>query len=87
METRMAKHRHRQMASVYASGGTEYLGPVLVNIGCADAFCDSCGDCLYCYGGDPCYGGGNGTGVEGGHYFTIYEDDLPEWFGPVPVAA
>lgn len=25
---------------------------------CGDAFCDLCGDCIACYGDDPCYDGG-----------------------------
>lgn len=26
---------------------------------CGEDFCDRCGDCLHCYGGDPCYYGGD----------------------------
>ncbi|MEE8551539.1 MAG: hypothetical protein V3T08_09840 [Gemmatimonadota bacterium] len=28
---------------------------------CGECFCDSCGDCLHCYGEDPCY---RGNGAE-----------------------
>ncbi len=24
---------------------------------CGQTFCERCGDCLACYGGDPCYDG------------------------------
>jgi hypothetical protein len=26
---------------------------------CGEDFCDRCGDCLACYGDDPCYDGGD----------------------------
>ena len=68
---------HRWTASVYGDGGG-MLGTVELDVECGQAFCDSCGDCLYCYGGDPC---GNDD-EPGGHSFVIYEFLLPAWFGP-----
>ena len=39
---------------------------------CGKDFCDHCGDCLACFGGDPCY---NGTGDERPeHYWVEYEE-------------
>lgn len=26
---------------------------------CGDVYCDRCGDCIYCYGDDPCYDEGD----------------------------
>jgi len=26
---------------------------------CGDVYCDKCGDCIYCYGDDPCYDEGD----------------------------
>ena len=71
----------RSLASVYADDGRELLGTVELDVKCGQAFCDTCGDCLVCYGEDPC----GGTGPPGGHYFVIYEWDLPAWFGLVTV--
>lgn len=62
-------------ADIYAAGGRELLGKADLEIWCGDAFCDSCGDCLACYVGDPC-------GYDGGfHFFVVYEEDLAEYFG------
>jgi hypothetical protein len=30
--------------------------------GCGEKFCERCGDCLACYGGENCYGGGVDNG-------------------------
>ena len=39
---------------------------------CSRDFCDRCGDCLHCYGGDPCLRFKT-------HVWVIYEDEeLPE---------
>ncbi len=35
---------------------------------CGDVFCDRCGDCIYCYGDDPCYD-------EGDHSYEALEKD------------
>lgn len=34
-------------------------------------FCEYCGDCLYCYGGDPCYG----NDEPGEHAWVIYDEE------------
>jgi hypothetical protein len=46
---------------------------------CGEDFCDACGDCLDCYGGDPCY-----ESKSGEHFWVVYEypDGLPE---PPPI--
>ena len=44
-------------------GHLERAGPV-----CNEDHCDSCGDCLYCYGEDPC--------PEGIHTWLYYIDRL-----------
>ena len=38
---------------------------------CGKDFCDTCGDCLYCYVGDPCY---DGSEEKGAHYWVSYID-------------
>lgn len=35
---------------------------------CGEDFCDRCGDCLDCYGSDPCANGGE-------HFWVEYEVD------------
>lgn len=35
---------------------------------CGEDFCDQCGDCLACYGGDPCEDG------ESGHNWIRYAE-------------
>jgi hypothetical protein len=37
---------------------------------CGEDFCDSCGDCLHCYGGDTCWRDDSGK-----HYWVVYEED------------
>jgi hypothetical protein len=39
---------------------------------CGEDFCDWCGDCLRCYGNDPCPRGGE-------HAWVIYADQAAEW--------
>ena len=70
----MSNHRLLLEADVYAAGGRERLGTVTLEAGCGEAFCDACGDCLYCYGGD------DGCPI-GSHWWVIYEEDLAAWFG------
>lgn len=36
---------------------------------CGKDFCDTCGDCLHCYGGEECYPRGE---AEGQHRWVIY---------------
>ena len=38
---------------------TDYVAPTERQPVCGEDFCDRCGDCLHCYGGDPCYDGGS----------------------------
>lgn len=42
---------------------------------CGEDFCESCGDCLYCHGGDTCYC--SAYGEDGGFHsiWVIYKDD------------
>lgn len=44
--------------------------PVEAEPECGRDFCDSCGDCLACYGGDPCFG----SSLEGDHAWFVYKD-------------
>jgi hypothetical protein len=37
---------------------------------CGEDFCDRCGDCLHCYGCDPCYGSGE---EKDEHFWVVYE--------------
>lgn len=41
---------------------------------CGEDFCDTCGDCLACYGGDPCYGFHDDP--EAGHSWVVYAEDV-----------
>lgn len=36
---------------------------------CGVAFCDACGDCLACYGSDPCF-----RSADGEHRWVVYEE-------------
>lgn len=35
---------------------------------CGEDFCDTCGDCLHCYGSEPCLYGGE-------HRWIVYEKE------------
>jgi hypothetical protein len=61
-------------AHIYAEGGRERLGLAQLEIACGEAFCDSCGDCIYCYGGEEWCPGGS-------HWWVLYEEDIAAWFG------
>lgn len=50
---------------------------------CGNDFCDRCGDCMACFGGDACYGGGIDHGE---HLFVIYEHQLSEFLERHPRA-
>ncbi|MFA5152842.1 MAG: hypothetical protein WC554_09805 [Clostridia bacterium] len=39
---------------------------------CGKDFCDTCGDCLHCYGGDPCLHWKEGD-EDWGHQWVVYE--------------
>lgn len=62
------------IASVFEAGfDGDLLGTVEdLSPDCRKDFCDSCGDCLACYGHEPCYVGGDGVG---GHDWVIYADE------------
>lgn len=58
-----------------------YEGDVLIRTEeaepiCGEDFCDSCGDCLACYGDEPCFYNALG------HYWVKYEE-LPKKQGEV----
>ena len=38
-------------------------------IRCGEVFCDLCGDCIACYGDDPCYGDMDADGEPGDHWY------------------
>lgn len=51
------------------------LGDAIITPICGVHFCDTCGDCLACYGDeDSCLDGQY-------HYFVIDEEDLLDWHG------
>ena len=47
MRANITDERYQHARAVYAD-------PI-----CGTDFCDECGDCLYCYGGDECRDGGD----------------------------
>lgn len=46
----------------------EVINVVEANPVCMEDFCEICGDCLHCYGEDPCT-------QDGGHYWVKYEEE------------
>ena len=50
---------------IYDYWGKEHLATAEVEPECGEDFCDTCGDCLKCYGGDIC-------SSELGHYWVFY---------------
>jgi hypothetical protein len=46
---------------------------------CGEDFCDHCGDCLHCYGGDACRD-------ELGHGWCVYAENVEEWRAKHPDA-
>lgn len=50
---------------------------------CGNDFCDRCGDCMACFGGDACYGGGINHGE---HLFVVYKDQLAKFMERHPKA-
>jgi len=58
------------MRSVFNSLGTTFIRSEDAEPECGKDFCDTCGDCLHCYGGDNCYLNRYGCG----HYWVKYED-------------
>lgn len=41
---------------------------------CGETFCDTCGDCLHCYGEHLCFGGGQ-DGGDTEHYWVQYGEE------------
>lgn len=39
---------------IYDHRGEKQLRTEIATPNCGEDFCDRCGDCLDCYGGDPC---------------------------------
>ncbi len=50
---------------------------------CGKDFCDQCGDCLHCYGEDPCYRYGD---EETGHSWVVYANQREQWLAEHPDA-
>lgn len=46
---------------------TKFIKSVDAEPECGKDFCDSCGDCLHCYGGDECLENANGK-----HFWVEY---------------
>lgn len=46
---------------------------IAVDPECGEDFCDRCGDCLACYGNDPCWDGGEEPGT---HSWFVYAEDV-----------
>ena len=66
------------LCRVYDDKTDRHLGAVRAEPECGKDFCDSCGDCLRCYGGDPCYGFHGDP--EAGHEWILYAGkDEREW--------
>lgn len=40
---------------------------------CGKQFCERCGDCLHCYGGEDCYDGGRDNGA---HVWWVPEEPV-----------
>jgi len=53
---------------IYDEAGEKVLRTEVAEPTCGD-LCDACGDCLYCYGEDPC--------VEKGTHFWVQYGDSP----------
>lgn len=51
---------------VYDSTGMHLLRTEDAEPVCGQDFCDTCGECLACYGADPCYGYGE-------HRWAVYD--------------
>lgn len=67
----MSWQRVFTQVAVYSASTPELVGHVdRVAPECGVDFCDECGDCLRCYGGDPCASGH-------GHTWIYYENALP----------
>lgn len=56
---------------IYNYSGTKLLRTEQAIPVCGRDFCDSCGDCLACYSGDPCY-----FGETDQHFWVVYEEKV-----------
>lgn len=56
---------------VYSEEGNKLLRIEEATPICGD-YCDTCGDCLHCYGGEPCYESQGGE-----HFWVTYEQAAP----------
>ena len=67
--------------NVYDSTGMRLLRTEEAEPVCGENFCERCGDCLHCYGGDPCYVPSDSDDdtphILSEHFWVVYEDDLP----------
>ena len=59
------------MKHIYDSTGRKLLRTEEAVPECGKDFCDRCGDCLHCDGGNPCYGA---NGEEFEHFWVEYEE-------------
>ena len=55
---------------IFTGDGYRLLRIVEADPECGIDYCDTCGDCLHCYGGDPCY-----DTEDGKHFWAVYEND------------
>lgn len=54
--------------------GEELVGTAEIEPVCGEHFCDTCGDCLYCYGGDDsCYDSASHYAV---WYLSKHSDEI-----------
>ncbi len=61
--------------AIYDRKTREFMGTANLVPECGEDFCEQCGDCLKCFGGDICY---YTDGHFVGHHFVIYIDE--EWW-------
>ena len=55
----------------YTPHGTRLIQTEEVDPQCGNDFCDSCGDCLHCYGGDECPHSNDGE-----HFWVVYQETV-----------
>ena len=54
---------------IYNEAGIKFIRSEEAKPKCGEDMCDTCGDCLYCYGEDECYPEG------GGHFWVQYGEN------------
>lgn len=64
-------------AHVYNTDLKTFVATLDVEPVCGEHFCDHCGDCLACYGGDPCYHSGEDVGAT--HVWILYLHEMHSW--------